>query len=282
LLQVNINPESTNFFNLQINSYSGTVLISNVEIVTAITIILIGVIVTIYLLVLKKNGWIGRTSNYRCPNPECNKIFHSTLKVNDFSNKRITRLACPECGYDLGSSKDEKTLLKKITQNEADPKNRDSDSIDKIENNISNTHMQCDELEMGKADLATNESNQNQNITELNSEESKEIILKPETRLEGKDSASILGETQSSMRIKESEETKGLQNGLENIKLLKKSNFPKKRNNKIKNDAKIDRPVGCNNYFGYLSTHPRGTATPDECYACPKLIDCYKEPSVRN
>ena len=36
-------------------------------------------------------------------------------------------------------------------------------------------------------------------------------------------------------------------------------------------------PEGCNHYFGYLWSLPKGTATPDECYCCLKLIDCFKE-----
>jgi hypothetical protein len=74
-----------------------------VDLVTAITIVLIGVILTIYLLILKKNGWIGEASNYRCPNPQCRKIFQVPMKVKDFSTKKVVGLACPECGYDLGS-----------------------------------------------------------------------------------------------------------------------------------------------------------------------------------
>jgi hypothetical protein len=54
------------------------------------------------LLILKKNGWIGEASNYRCPNPQCRKIFQVPLKVKDFSTKKVVGLACPECGYDLG------------------------------------------------------------------------------------------------------------------------------------------------------------------------------------
>jgi DNA-directed RNA polymerase subunit RPC12/RpoP len=32
------------------------------------------------------------------------------LKVKDYSTKKETHLACPECGYDLGYSNNEKTL----------------------------------------------------------------------------------------------------------------------------------------------------------------------------
>ena len=72
------------------------------DIVTAITIVLIGLILTLYLLILRRNGWIGKTSHYRCPNPQCQKIFQTPVRVKELSSEKETRLACPECGYDLG------------------------------------------------------------------------------------------------------------------------------------------------------------------------------------
>jgi len=83
---------------------------NEIDIVTTITIILIGAIVTVYLSILKQNGWIGKTSNYRCPNPQCRKIFHTPVKVKDLSKKNENHLACPECGFDLGLLNAEKGL----------------------------------------------------------------------------------------------------------------------------------------------------------------------------
>jgi hypothetical protein len=51
----------------------------------------------------------------------------------------------------------------------------------------------------------------------------------------------------------------------------------KKMDTLKKGMPKKDVPEGCNHYFGYLWTLPKGTSTPDECYCCTKLIDCYKE-----
>jgi len=100
-----------------------------VDLVTAITIVLIGVILTIYLLILKKNGWIGEASNYRCPNPKCRKIFQVPMKVKDYSTKKEVGLACPECGYDLGPLKGGKGLKETALQCEPESKIRDSVSI---------------------------------------------------------------------------------------------------------------------------------------------------------
>jgi len=96
------------------------------EIITAITIILISVILTVYFSVLKKNGWIGEASNYRCPNPQCRKIFQVPMKVKDFSTGKEVGLACPECGYDLGPLKGEKCLKNTMLQSGAESKVIDS------------------------------------------------------------------------------------------------------------------------------------------------------------
>jgi hypothetical protein len=46
-------------------------------------------------------------------------------------------------------------------------------------------------------------------------------------------------------------------------------------------ELKKDRPAGCKNYFGYLGTLPDGAKvpemTPDVCYSCSKLVDCYRK-----
>jgi hypothetical protein len=97
-----------------------------VEIITAITIILVGVILTVYFSILKKNGWIGEASNYRCPNPECRKIFQVPMKVKDFSTGKDVGFACPDCGYDLGSLKSGKGLKETAVQNGPELKIKDS------------------------------------------------------------------------------------------------------------------------------------------------------------
>jgi hypothetical protein len=58
---------------------------------------------------------------------------------------------------------------------------------------------------------------------------------------------------------------------------LQENKKVKRKNRKKADEPEKDRPEGCNHYFGYLWSLPKGTATPDECYMCFKLIDCYKE-----
>ena len=187
-----------------------------IDIVTAITIILIGAIVTVYLSILKQNGWIGKTSNYRCPNSQCRKIFHTPVKVKDLSTKNEAHLACPECGFDLGLLNAEKGLEITIESKQELKKESASKPIEK-------------QVPVTKDILKEAEAFEN-----------------PSPALESKQNT-------SSQKIN---------------KLT-----PKQK----ENDPQKDRPAGCNHYFGFLGSLPKGTRTLGECYCCARLIDCYKQ-----
>ena len=146
------------------------------EIFTAITIILVGAILTVYLSILKKNGWIGSIP--------IGKSFARGSKENDPPSK-------PES------------------------KTQNSTAL----------HIET------KAPTAT---------------------------------------------IKENKEPKALKTAAPTVK-SKENKSPEKINRKKADAPKQDRPAGCNHHFSYLWTLPKGTNTPDECYCCTRLIDCYKE-----
>lgn len=183
----------------------------------AVTVVLIGVILTVYLSILKRNGWIGKTSNYRCPNPQCKKVFRKPIKVKNQSNQKEIRLACPECGYDLGSSNNKNALNERTIENMPEAKTSEP----------------------------------------------------PNALIENKVSV-----------IKVSKESESLENSPQTLE-SKPDLKPPKTNNKLtikqtENDKRKERPEGCNHHFGYLGTLPKNTVTPDECYSCSKLIDCFK------
>ncbi|HMK94093.1 MAG TPA: hypothetical protein VK536_01710 [Candidatus Limnocylindrales bacterium] len=96
------------------------------DLITAITIVLIGAILSVYVLILKKNGWIGDASNYRCPNPKCRQVFQAPVKVKDFSTGQEVGFACPECGYDLSSVNSGKDLKETPLKSEPELKIKDS------------------------------------------------------------------------------------------------------------------------------------------------------------
>lgn len=78
------------------------------EVVTAITLTVIGIILALYFVVLKRKGWLTENSNesnesfYRCPNQECRKIFQKPVALTDLShNPPQTYSACPHCGFNI-------------------------------------------------------------------------------------------------------------------------------------------------------------------------------------
>jgi len=75
------------------------------EIVTALTLTVIGIILVLYFIVLKKKGWLTENSNesfYRCPNQECRKIFQKPIVLTDLSQTSPqVYSACPHCGFHL-------------------------------------------------------------------------------------------------------------------------------------------------------------------------------------
>ena len=75
-----------------------------IEALTILSVAVIGVILAIYVIMLKRNGWLGRTELlYRCPNPQCRKVFRKPSTIKDLSApQERTYQGCPECGADLG------------------------------------------------------------------------------------------------------------------------------------------------------------------------------------
>ena len=78
------------------------------ELVTALTITVIGVILVLYFIVLKRKGWLtenpneSNKSHYLCPNQECRKIFQKPVALTDLSQTPPRPYsACPHCGFAL-------------------------------------------------------------------------------------------------------------------------------------------------------------------------------------
>jgi hypothetical protein len=75
------------------------------EIATVLTVVSIGTILLLYFIVLKRKGWLTEDSNgsyYRCPNPECRKIFQKPVALTDLSQTSPqVYSACPHCGFHL-------------------------------------------------------------------------------------------------------------------------------------------------------------------------------------
>ncbi len=90
------------------NTDSGeNVALNTFEIVTALTVVTIGAIISLYLIVLIKQGWLkGNTveTHFLCPNPKCRKPFAQPVLLADLSRTPPeSHPACPHCGLDLNT-----------------------------------------------------------------------------------------------------------------------------------------------------------------------------------
>jgi hypothetical protein len=77
------------------------------DIVTALTIGSIGTILLLYIIVLKRKGWLKRNAvetHYLCPNPKCRKPFAQPVPMADLSKTPPESYpACPNCGLNLNT-----------------------------------------------------------------------------------------------------------------------------------------------------------------------------------
>lgn len=251
-----------------------------VELVTTITIVLIGIVVAVYLIVLKRNGWIGKSTNYRCPNPACKSIFQNPMEVTDLADVNRTHFACPKCGYDL----DMLAFTKKITS-----KNQ--------------PNLKTEQIPTQSNDLKINETGNIKSTTETKPPFANNIKASPETK------PSVVSNTQSTPETKPtfvfdakntSEIKPPVVNSTKNTHETKPivvnntkdtpETTPPVESKEIKPNTEITHksffkrptlknkevPSGCKFYLGYLSTLEKGAAIPYQCYVCVKLIDCYK------
>jgi hypothetical protein len=102
-------------------------------------------------------------------------------------------------------------------------------------------------------------------------------VFQDQPELKTQNPPTLLIETKASTHKQENEETKTLNTDSPIDKPKENKTPQRKTHKKAADESQIDKPAGCNYHFGYLWTLPKGTATPEECYCCTKLIECYKE-----
>lgn len=258
----------------------------SIELITTITITLMGIIIAAYILVLRRNGWIGKSTNYRCPNPACKKIFQNPMKVADLSDVNRSHLACPECGFELDSS-----LFKK----------KASFEIIKNETPIQNNYLIINK--MGNQ-VAASDKSSFVNTAKSSFKSKPEIVTGIRGTQEIKYPSQIANTTRNTFTtppsvasMKNNSETKpplltaakttpaipafvgSTSNTSESAVEPRNSNSNSGKAHKLFNKPSMAiqiKPSGCKFYLGYLYTLPKGTPIPYNCYACTRLIDCYK------
>ncbi len=213
-----------------------------VEIVTIVAVALISIIFAVYLMILKKNGWLGGNSDfYRCPNQECKKIFQKPIELKDLSETpaRIYP-ACPECGADLdlffgSNTKKMLKMRKKTLIHSSKPEIK---SIEKKEMEIVEAPIQHHgpvSMLREKVPVAT---------PEIKSIEKKEMEI-VEAPIQHHGPVSML---------------------------KKKASALKSITGRKKEDETDD--YECPYYFSYLASREKQEEIPDICLECPKSLDC--------
>ena len=218
---------------LTIMALASVLVTASVLIGTINGMILISVLITasvllgiLYIRLLLSRSF--RPSNYRSPNLQSKEVFHSQLKVRDYSNKRIYHSACPECGLDLGSSSNKKTLMPIIIGNNAEPKTRDL----RDKTVIYRTHLQSEKVEAIKMDSPVFETRQERTSSKNNSEDPKKVTF--ESKEEQENTTPIPSKILSTMITTQSEKS----GGFENANVQVENKCPKKENNKNIDEAK--------------------------------------------
>ena len=229
-----------------------------IEAVTIATVAIVCIILAVYLLVLKKNGWLGSRGSrfYRCPNQECKRIFQKPIELKDLSETPArVYSACPHCGIDLGSllvSDIEKKLGVKIKTSPQEKTGiKIEDSASRIENRKPEIVEQIESSSMKS--LKPIEIEKTQTVTENR----KRLWMTFET----------------AKPTTAREEPDALRNTPQKSHSPQKA--PKEGASNTKLEAANEGPEGCVYFFGYLGRLPKDSVIPPTCYSCRRMIECY-------
>lgn len=253
------------------------------EIVTATTVILVGIILSVYLFLLKQNGWIGGNSEQTTQIPISDKPLLKTVenKTSLFIKAKEVAGSKPEPSAFIPSSK--KPLGEVMLQSKTEFKAK-----------YSTPKMPQKQI------FTANTYNKNHTIAKT---------VSPAVKIEEKEESQRIKHVsiikQENLDVKK-ENPEGCKNFVGYLKGHSKNKplpdecfvcskligcaievaiKPKEKENsqKISNESVIkqqfseikrEKPQGCNNFLGYLNVHPKGVPLPDECFACSNLIDC--------
>jgi len=217
-------------------------------IVTALTIASIGAILFIYLIVLKRKGWlteeIQSDASYICPNQQCRKIFQKPITLTDLSvSPPRSYLGCPHCGLDLATislpkpeklTKLDKTIAKKPTL--------------PMEHAIILSESQRPATHATPADTGKRSA----------PEPHRSMFPFRNSKKSGKADKLEAKQTAQTLRIADEQPPK-----------------PAADKQKIEKDQKLSlRPSECTHFFGYIKRLPKNAPIPDECIGCAQLVKC--------
>ncbi len=239
------------------------------ETVTTITLTVIGIILVLYFVVLKRKGWLRENSKesfYRCPNQECKKIFEKPIELKDLSEK-LARVypACPHCGLDLGPAlaSGGKKRLRIGVKIPLIPKKPEKPLEARARALKPETVRFIEALPEEPLELV---DAQNPQTAPQKSSEARPLEWAP-----------VFDEVQETS-------TSPLEPGEDStVPVRAPPEPPSPGEEKLEKPAPHveaeevpeGRPLECSHFFGYLRRLPKSAQIPDECYGCRRMVECF-------
>jgi len=214
------------------------------EAVTAITVAVISMILSLYFLVLKRKGWLRNSQEdfYRCPNSECRKMFQKPITLTDLSTKPPRGyLACPHCGLDL-----EKASVANLQKTKA------GDRIPPF----NELKLLTDHLEGGTKRPKSDTT----------------VEVKPSKTLEVSKSTIREDIFKGSRKPTVVRDSKSLVQPIEIGGETPSKPYEKPEEPVGKKPFQVSSD--CPHFFGYVRRLPKNTPIPDECLGCSRIVEC--------
>jgi hypothetical protein len=215
------------------------------DLLTALTVTGILAILSIYVIVVYKKGWLKRDSKadqayYLCPNQKCKRVFKKPVWLTDLAKTPPESYqACPHCGVSIRISDLPSLQAKPLP--EAHPKPMATREIRGRTEGLRSAKSEDSNARLESLEGLRRPSHQSDTL---------QTRAKPET-----------SQTQKSF-FQFPHVRKGTQeNQMEPLGKSsdKGSQTPSKK---------------CSHFFGYVKTLPKNTPIPDECLWCPSIVDC--------
>ncbi|HKZ94379.1 MAG TPA: hypothetical protein VJ249_07355 [Candidatus Bathyarchaeia archaeon] len=215
------------------------------DMLTGLTISIILGILTVYVIVVYKKGWLRRESRedqayYLCPSQKCRRVFKKPVWLTDLSKTPPESYqACPHCGVSIQTFNSASLQAKPVPEVSAKPASFPRQGQSQVDNPRSSK----DEASTAKM---------------------RPVDESPRPVLQASPSQSTKPEGwQATRPIFKFPH-------IRNDPFQMQPEAPKKSTEKDPNE----NPKKCSHFFGYVKTLPKNMPIPDECLWCPSIVDC--------
>jgi hypothetical protein len=213
------------------------------DLLTMLTVSGILAILTIYVIVVFKKGWLKRESKadqayYLCPNQKCRRVFNKPVWLTDLSHTPPESYqACPHCGANVQA----------MSSNQLS----------------AGTSEQVKPL-IGASEVENPQAKLRSTTQEITSDRS-DVNSRPKPGFQTGDPASH-----------QKSEERPTAKPFFHFPKTKKDTQQKPQEPPKKSEAKgpVEYQRKCSHFFGYVKTLPKNTPIPDECLWCPSIVDC--------